>query len=63
MYKNSKLLFTFVLWIVFTESSGESESSDDSDIEGETASALFMVVRMRGAEKLPVFLVFLMNCL
>lgn len=26
-----------------TESSGESESSDDSDIEGETASALFMV--------------------
>lgn len=26
-----------------TESSGESDSSDDSDIEGETASALFMV--------------------
>lgn len=26
-----------------TDSSGESDSSDDSDIEGETASALFMV--------------------
>lgn len=26
-----------------TESSGESDSSDDSDIEGEATSALFMV--------------------
>lgn len=26
-----------------TDSSGESDSSEDSDIEGETASALFMV--------------------
>lgn len=37
-----------------TESSGESESSDDSDIEGETASALFMVVNMCRAEKLDI---------
>lgn len=26
------------------DSSGESDSSEDSDIEGETASALFMAV-------------------
>lgn len=31
------------LVLCVTDSSGESESSDDSDIEGETASALFMV--------------------
>lgn len=30
--------------LCFTDSSGESESSDDSDIDGETASALFMVI-------------------
>lgn len=33
-----------------TDSSGESDSSDDSDIEGETASALFMVASVCVAE-------------
>lgn len=42
------------------ESSGESESSDDSDIEGETASALFMVVNLCGAEKLDISSFFLL---
>jgi hypothetical protein len=30
------------------DSSGESDSSDDSDIEGEAASALFMAVSLSG---------------
>lgn len=30
------------------DSSGESDSTEDSDIEGETASALFMAVMILG---------------
>lgn len=38
-----RFLFTETCAFVAADSSGESESSDDSDIEKETASALFMV--------------------
>lgn len=36
-------LWVWCVDLCVTDSSGESDSSDDSDIEGETASALFMV--------------------
>lgn len=44
------------MFLCFTDSSGESESSDDSDIEGETASALFMAVSVRNWTNSHLFL-------
>lgn len=44
------------MFLCFTDSSGESDSSDDSDIEGETASALFMAVSVRNWTNSHLFL-------
>lgn len=38
-----------------TDSSAESDSSDDSDIEGEATSALFMVSRFESSVQFPCF--------
>ncbi|XP_029292889.1 general transcription factor IIF subunit 1-like [Cottoperca gobio] len=43
-HRDCEMLLSCVVLYV-TDSSGESESSDDSDIDGETASALFMKKR------------------
>lgn len=40
-----------------TDSSGESDSSDDSDIEGEATSALFMVSGLESRGHSPRFFV------
>lgn len=42
-YLTDKLCSWNVYNVLIADSSGESDSSDDSDIEGETTSALFMV--------------------
>lgn len=40
-------------WLCVADSSGESDSSDDSDIEGEATSALFMVSRFESGIQFP----------
>lgn len=41
--KYCKIFIYILMQLCVLDSSGESDSSDDSDIEKETASALFMV--------------------
>lgn len=43
--------------LCFTDSSGESDSSDDSDIEGEANSALFMVSGFESSVQFPCLFV------